>query len=313
MSNKLYNKRLLMAKIGAGEYPTDAVPTAADNAILTSNLKFQPFQGATVVLDYDRRNLGAGKSIYTGTHAKLTCDVDISGAGAAGDVPPWGALLRMCGFSETVEEGVSVVYAPVSEGFEWGTMYFNHDGKLQKMQGVRGNVSFGLTKEGLPKMSFEFWGLWNAAPTAVAFGEPDFDAFVEPIPVNAVNTPTFTVDAFAANAESFTFNAGWTVSYRNVVGNEAVLITDRDGSGAMTLETVALADYDFYETVRECEVVPINLVHGTEAGNIVQFDAKAQLMMGEDSDSQGLSVTPFNLRLVPTLNDGDDELIITVK
>ena len=308
----LFNKRLILLKLGAGSYPDDPLPAAATDALLVRDLAFEPFQGATETLDYIRPTLGAGVEIYTGPHGRVTFTVDLSGSGTAGTAPAWGSAMRMCGFAETVAALTSVEYAPVSSGFEWGAIYFNIDGELHKLQGCRGTVTANFNKEASPSLDFEFWGLWDQTPTAVAAGTPDFDAFIDPIPVNAANTPTLTVDSFATLAESLVFNAGQQVEYRNVIGSESVLITDRDASGSMTIEKTVLADKDFYAVTRSNAIVPINLVHGTVAGNIIEVDARAQLKMQADTDSQGVAVTPFNLRLIPT-DAGGDELVITVR
>ncbi|MCK5769469.1 phage tail tube protein [Algiphilus sp.] len=307
----LYAKRLILAAIGSNPYPTDPEPTASDNAVLARNIQFQPFQGATATLDYDRPTLGAGKQYYTGPHGRLTFEVDLSGSGEAGTAPAWGPLLQMCGFAETVTAETDVVYSLLSTGFEWGSIYFNHDGELHKLLGCRGTVSFTLNKGGMPSMAFEFWGLWDQTPTSAAVGTPDFSAFIDPVPVNEANTPTFTLDSYAAKCEAFSIDAGWDVQYRNVINDEHVRIVDRETTGQATIEKPALSDKDFYALVRGHSVVAGQLVHGTTAGNIITFDVKAQLLMGADSNSQGLSVFPLDLRCIPT-DAGDDELTITL-
>lgn len=312
MSDILFAKRLLLAKLGVGTYPADPIPVVATDSILTRDLTFNPFQGATETLDYDKPQLGAGKEIYTGPHAAVSFKVDLSGSGTAGTPPAWGKLLRMCGYAETINAGVDVVYNLVSSAFGYGSLYFNHDGELHKLLGVRGNAMFNFSKEASPYIEFNFLGLWDQTPTAVAPGTPDFSDFTSPIPVNKANTPTFTVDGYAANAESLSVDSGQQVEYRNVIGQERVLITDRSASGSMSLEKTALADKDFFAIVRAHQIIDINLIHGVTAGNIVELDIKSQLKMSPDTNSQGLAVVPFDLRLVPT-DAGNDEFTLTVR
>lgn len=309
MSN--FRQRLVMAKIGSGTYPADDTPDGT-NAVLTRNLAVQVFQGNTETLDYDKPTLGGGKEIYTGPHAAVSFDVDLSGSGTAGDAPAYGSLLQMCGLSETVNAGVDVTYALVSSGFSWGSLYVNLAGELHKLTGARGNVTFNLRREASPSMSFRFLGLWDQTPTAVSAPTPSgWSDYVDPIPFNKANTPTFDVDGYAAKAEELSIDLGMDVQYRNVVNDEQVFIVDRAVTGRMAIEKPALADKDFYALVRAHTIIDSSVVHGTTAGNIATLNLKHQLKFTEDQDSQGISVMPFDLRGVPT-ETGDDEFSLVL-
>lgn len=313
MDPMLTNKRLLLAKVGGGSYPDDSEPTASANAILTEGLQFTPFAGNRVERNYDRPKLGANREFMTGPHAQVSFNVDLVGSGTAGEAPPFGELLRMCGFAETVEAETSVTYNPVSEGFDWGSLYFIHENERHMLLGARGNVTLQLNAEQLPQMAFTFTGLWVPNPSALSPAPtPDFDAFKTPLPVNEANTPEFEIDGFSAPLSQLELNAGQQVEYRNLVNQEAVRITDRNGSGSMQIEAARIGDKNFWSLVAAHALVDGHLQHGNTAGNIVEIDWISQLMMNQLQDSQGIAMQPFDQRLVPT-DEGDDELILTFR
>jgi len=229
----LFRKKYILAKIES-TYGTDPTPVAGD-AVLTKNLQINPQQGNRVNRDLDRSTIGNDPEIATSRYTTISFDVELAGAGAAGTAPAYGSLLRACGFSETINVGTDVQYDPVSASFESITLYYYHDGELHKITGARGTVSFDLSRDNIPMMSFTFTGLHNdpAAPTPIT---PDTADFTTPIPVTDANTPTYTVDSFAAKAEAFTLDIANNVVYRNVVNAESVIISDRAPAGSISFE-----------------------------------------------------------------------------
>ncbi len=92
----------LLAKI-EGTYGTDPTPTGASNAIL---LKGQPTLTPMELTSVERDNLrpffGNAEILPSSIFGKLEFEVEAAGSGTAGVAPAWGALLRGCGFSETI-------------------------------------------------------------------------------------------------------------------------------------------------------------------------------------------------------------------
>lgn len=92
----------LLAKI-EGTYGTDPTPTGAANAIL---LKGQPTLTPMELTSVERDNLrpffGNSEILPSSIFGKLDFEVEAAGSGTAGVAPAWGALLRGCGFSETI-------------------------------------------------------------------------------------------------------------------------------------------------------------------------------------------------------------------
>lgn len=315
----MFKKKHLLAKLETA-YGTDPTPEGS-NAILTSNLSITPYEGNRVARDVDRPTLGNSEEINTGPYVTISGDVEIAGAGTAGTVPSYGVLLRACGFSETLVEDVpgtptAVVYQPVSDDFESATLYYFIENQLHKATGVRGTVTFDLTRGALPKMSFTFTGLWHEPVTVLAPPTVNTTGFKAPVPVTAANTPVYKIGDYACRAEAFNLNVANNVVYRNVVNSESVIITDRAPAGSMTVEAPRLAEKNLFQLVASHNGVTtstLEIEHGTTAGNVFAITApKVQLSSISGSDSDGLLTYQMDTRFIPT-DSGDDEFLITVK
>lgn len=304
-------KMLLLAKkeVTSG---TDSVPTAA-NAILCRALMPEPITADQVERNLIRPWKGNSGKLTVGVHRKLTVEVEIAGAGAAGTAPAWGALLEACGFSATITPATSVVYDLVSEGEPTLTLYGYLDKTLFKLTGAKGTVSFELNAKSVPVMKFEFLGAYStpteelAMPTGV-----NYSNFLQPKTVGKINTPTFSFHGLAACMSSFSINLANALAWRELVNCAGTASPDRKPAGTTVLELPSVTTKNWAEIVREGTTGACQLIHGTTAGNIVQFDMPA-IQCGvytlQDDASVAMMSLPFDL--LPVL--GDDELSITVK
>ena len=89
-----------------------------------------------------------------------------------------------------------VVYKPISTGFESLTHYFQLDGVQHRILGSRGSVSLSLKKKEIPKLNFEFTGLYQPVVDSALF-TPIFTAFKTPLPVTNLNTSGLVVHGFS--------------------------------------------------------------------------------------------------------------------
>ena len=307
---KLFRKKMLLAKVET-TYGVDATPTGAANAILTKDLSINLMQGNTVERNVDRTTLGGDIAIHVAPYTTVSFSVELASSGAAGTAPAWGPLLQACGFSETIVASTTATYAPVSTGFKSATLYFHIDGLLHKLLGCRGTFTVSMDPGSLPYLNFTFTGI-RAAPTDTALPTPTLTAFKTPLAVNKANTPTFSLHGFAATVEKFTFDFANEITYRNVVGDESVMLVDRKPTGSVSLEEQALATKNFHGLALDSTLGALQVVHGTTAGSIIQIDApKVQLLSPTYADSNGVLMLNMNLSFTP--NAGDDELIIVAK
>jgi hypothetical protein len=305
-------KRYILAKIES-TYGTDPTPDAATNAILTTGLQRTIYEGNTVERNLDRATLGADEQINTGPYATVTFGVELAGSGTAGTAPAWGPLLRACGWAETVDAGVDVEYAPVSEDYESVSLYYDQDGERQIIKGCRGTVRFMLSPGQIPMLQFTFTGLY-AKPAAITPVTPDISSFLTPLPVNKTNTPTCTIGAYSAIMQSLELDWGGQVPYLNMVNLEEVFVVDRAPVGNMTILAPRIGDKDMFalgESHNGVTTSAFSFVHGINAGNICTFSGpKAQLSGIQETDISGELGYQFGLRLLP--DSGDDELVLTL-
>lgn len=312
--SKKWKKRVLFAKIET-EYGTDSTPATTD-AILTKNLKLgDPYAGDRVSRDLDLPTLGLQAEINVNPYATVEFDVEIAGSGTAGVAPRYGRLLRACGLTETINDDSGphyVDYDPNSDLDESCTLKFEGDGVQHILAGARGNVVMNWQK-GIPFYHFTFSGLYTR-PTGSSVGTPSFSGIPVPLPVTKANT-TIAVGAFVGPAASLTCDMGMQIYPRNVIGQEEILLTDRQPTGQIVIDQPDIGDLNlfsaFVESHNGINTGAVELVHGIAAGNIVTFSGPAAQLstIGEGNDN-GLANYTLNTRYIPV--SGDDEVKLRV-
>lgn len=93
------NKRIVVAKIET-TYGVDSTPTGAE-AMLLRNLTVTPLDGDLANRVLIRPFFGNSDTLVASTRVKIDFEIEMAGAGAAGVIPAYGALLRACALSET--------------------------------------------------------------------------------------------------------------------------------------------------------------------------------------------------------------------
>lgn len=309
--SKSVRNALLLAK-AQPTVDVDPTATAGANSILAGNVTIQAIEAEFA----DRSNIqpyfGNQGSVAISQKSTISFDVELAGALAAGTAPKYAPLIKACAFGETINAGVSVVYAPITSSIPMVALTFFLDGLKFLLLNARGNVEFALSARGIPMMRYTFTGSF-ALPTDVAVPSgADFSGFSAPLGVNKANSPTFTLHGVSPKTQDFNVNMNNQVVYRNLIGSEAIMITDRRPSGNVSIETESVAFKDWYSAVRLGTLAALQMVHGTVAGNIVQLDApKVQLINPQLSEADGISMQSFDLNLLP--NAGNDEFTLTVK
>lgn len=308
---QFWEKKLVAMKMET-VYGTDTVPTGAANAILARNFTFDDPDGATS-LDRNlvKPTLGNSGQPQALRRCVFGFDIKMAGAGAAGTAPKYGPCLRACGMAETINAGVSVVYLPASSAYESASSYFFIDGTRHKFTGVRGSLAVVIPANDIPVFRVKYTGIYND-PSAVALPAADFTGFQDPEEISKDNTPTFTIDGFAAVVRELNIDLNQTVDFRDLINVKDVQITNRQPNGSLTVEAPALGTKDFFALARAETRVALQLIHGVGAGKIVQLDqAKVQLKKPRYSNVNGIAYLAMDLN--PTPNAGDDDLMITVK
>lgn len=303
-------KKAILAKLET-VYGTDPTPTGAANAILGVNASFEPSVGEEVSRELVNSHMGHQGVFLTGTYAKLSFEVEMAGAGAAGTVAPYGPLLKACGFAEVISAGVDVQYNPVSGTFDAVTLYFNWDGVNHIMLGSRGNVSCDLSAQKVPRFKFDFVGLLGTIAD-VAMPAQTLTAFKKPVPVSKANTTMSLHGQSALGFENIKIDAGVKVEPRILINKETIEIVSREATGEVTIEAAALATINWFNIAHGHTDGVMAFQHGTVAGNIVKLDAPVvQIGRPKYADNQNIINQVLPLMLKPSA--GNDELKITVK
>ena len=307
---RFWRRQTILAKIET-TYGTDASPVAA-NAILASNVSFNPMEGQDVDRALERGYMGHKGTIAAGLHATLSFNVELQGSGTAGTAPAWGPLLRACGVAETIDSGVSVTYNPVTDDHESVTIYFAIDGTRHVLKGARGTCRINVTAQGIPVLQFTFTGLF-AQPTDETAVTPVLTGFLKPLIASSANTPAFTIDGDDYVLRSLQLDLACQVEHRPLIGAETVLIVDRADMIEATIEAVAMATLNPFALAAAGTELEVELVHGTAAGLIATLNAPTAQMQRPAGLENQQGIVEWPLRLAPQPASGNDQwtLVLT--
>lgn len=215
--------------------------------------------------------------------------------------------------------GANAMYQPNSDfgiatASSSATIYFNVDGVRHVLLGARGSVSFDMSAKQIPKMKWKFTGLLGTIADA-ALPSADFTGWKTPVTVSTANTTDINLIGYSgAVLQTINFDIANTVVYRQLVGSESVLITDRKPAGNISIEATTVATKDWWTVVNNATTGPFAVKHGNVAGNIVSFVAqKAQLADPKYSDSDGVAMMDFSMMFIPYAAAGNDDIRICVE
>jgi hypothetical protein len=202
----LYERRQCVLKVEA-EYGTDASPTGAADSMQTIEGKIS-YQADKLDRKIDKNYLGADPFVLINKRGMIEYEIEMIGAGTAGNAAPIGPTLRACAHSEVLVPTTSATYAPVSSAFDSASAYFAHAGLLFKLTGIRGTIDWECTIDARVIGKVKLTGLIVAStPTEAAISGFTIAAFQRP-PVVTVDTWTITVGGEAVNARSLTLTQG---------------------------------------------------------------------------------------------------------
>lgn len=303
MAVKHFRKRTLFAA-QEDEYGV-AETLATTDAIRTRNLAFDDqYGGERITRNLDRPNLGLEAEINIQPNAMISFECELKGSGTAGVAPRIGRLLRASGDTETFDNETAptyVEYEDTDEMTDSVTLGFEMDGRLQILAGARGTRS-EFWEKGIPYVKFTFTGFYQRA-TKDTIGTPDFGSEPSPVPVTKANT-TLMIDSFSCVATSFSIDRALQVVPRNVIGQEEILLTDRQPTGQMVINEPDIDDdldlfADYIESHEELNYAAIELVHNDVAGNIVEFaNPQVQLSSAKETDDNGIAMYTIATRFI---------------
>jgi hypothetical protein len=198
----LARRRTILAKIET-TYGTDSVPTGAADAILVRNLEITPMEQDLASRDLVRPYLGSSEQIPAAIRATLGFEIEIAGAGTAGNAPAWAPLLRACAFAQnllaTAHTGTATAGAASTITLAAGASAVDnaYRGMLIRLTGGTGS--------GQQRVITAYNGTTKVATVTPAWG------------VTPTGTTTYSVDAQASYAPVSTAFESVTL-YANVDG-----------------------------------------------------------------------------------------------
>lgn len=309
----------ILAKVETTE-GTDAVPTGSANALLVSDMTINPLNAQNVDRALIRPYFGGSEQLVGTAFIELSFTVELAGSGTAATPPAWGALLRGCGFAETVS--TYVAYAPDTPANQKSlTIYYHDDGVLHKLLGAKGTVRVGAGVGERPTLQFTFTGK-DGGISAAANPATTLTSWKAPLVITDANSGDLKFGGtYAAGAvtggTSYTsrglnLDLGNQVQFTPLLGAEVVDITAREVTGQIELDLSAAQEVTFFGNVKANTLQTMSLEHGSAAGAIVGLHmAAVQLINPSKADVNGRRLVGFDVRSVPAA--GNDDLIIYSK
>jgi hypothetical protein len=261
-------RALILAKT-EGTYGADATPAKATDAILTTMPTFEVV-GKTIARKMVMPHFGEIGRVNIGEGLKIAFQCEVAGSGTNTTPPRISALLKSCGFTETIDAD-SVDYAPNSTIDTVGcTIYFYVDGRLHKMLGCVGeSLKINAKANEYATMDFSMVGLYAGAhATDVAL--PSDPTYLQGSPP-VVKSAGVAIGAYSPLASALDIELANTVG-RSISVNAAnpvtrYRITNRTVKGSLDPEAVALSAFNPWSLWEAGTASAIAMTIGSAAGN----------------------------------------------
>ncbi|SJN12159.1 hypothetical protein CZ787_07425 [Halomonas citrativorans] len=310
MSMKTNRRAMLFAL--ESEYNDGATtPEAATDAVLTREITVTPLSGTDIERTFVRPYYGNSPRAAGEKHVESVVEVELNTSGTPGTPPPWGKMLRACGFSEVIEEGVSVTYSPVSEDEDSGVFFTHVDGNLHKGRGAHGTAAFTLNAESMPVIRFTFRALISPV-TQEQLPSVTLSQWRAGLAINSVNTAPLDFMGAVVPFNQFSLDMAGQVIHKKIVGSNDIQITGRSPSGQLMIEDPGVNAKNYFEVSQRADTGALKITHGKTAGDIIEISMpEVGIESPTYSDLEGTQMLSINYSPEPI--DGNDEVTIVVK
>ena len=310
---KFFDRKVILQKIEVTE-GTDAAPVIGTDAILTRNYTPNVLENDVRERNIDLPFFGARPQVPINLRRGATFEIDMAGSGTAVGIPAWMKLNRIAGFDAGVVVGAThVLQSPISGAIPSATHWSWIDNLLMKAVGCRASMGIRIEDDEFPFFTYTVLG---RAPTLLAEesapGNPTLTAFKEPMLASTENT-TFTLDGFALPLRRLELDSNNDLAFRSLIGpQDRVLWRNRAWGGRILAELPDLTAKNYFTNIRSGVTMPMAVVHGVGAGNIVEIAAPTVQITGIDlPEEQGILMVALDIILRP--NAGNDEIVLTSK
>ena len=291
------------------------------NPILLTGVPDFQIDPDVVPRDLVRGFYGASEELIGTRRSVLKFTTELAGSSALGTAPPWGLLLRGCGFFETLTAATRVEYLPVTQIQESLSIRFNRDGVQYLSRGARGTGVFNMNAYDRPTIDWEFWG-FDTQAAAIAVGTPAFTPWQRPLVITDANSGNIKLGSSYAtgvvsagtvyNSRGMSIDIGNTLQHMKMLGNEAIDITDRQSTGKAQVELIDTDELTWRTDINANTLTTMSFSIGPAAQNVTFFMPNMQRTKPQTMDYQGKLLMSVDLRLLPT-STGNDETRIIVK
>lgn len=312
MSGEKSLKNMILLSKAQVAKGTPATLTPAENAQLVRGFSPSPIKGSFVPRNNIVGYKGNQGSLMTGVFRQFEFEQELAGSGTAGTAPKWAPNLLGCDFSQTLSVGVSAAYAPIKLG-PYLTMVGHRDDIVWTMVNAKGTVTFEFNSGQIPVAKYRFIGEYSEATTATFPTTADYDGFVQPLTVSKLNTPTLEIYALMLATQSLNFDFGNELVWRDLIQGGGAISSDRQGKCNVVLEEQSVGTIDWAEIARLGTEGALNLVHGTEEGNIIEVDAPRLSVAQEPGASEDNKIAMSSIGFDMKPVTGNDEILITVR
>jgi len=300
----------------------DATPTGAANAILASDVNFDPLKANNVNRNLLRAYYGASEQLVGTAYKAISFSVELAGSGAAATAPAWGALLQACSTAEALLSSPSrVEYTPVSQNRKTATIYYYDDGVVHKMTGCMGNVKISAKSGEIPKLMFEFIGA-DGGDTTASLPSVTLTPWKTPPMVTKANVVditigcTYSLGALSGgtvfNSQGLELDFGNKAEFIALLNSEEADITDREIVGSVAFDLTAAQEIANLNLVKTNALQSLGFKVGLAAGNSITLHSPGiQLTTPKKLEVSGRRLIGYDIRLIPTTAGNDELRIVT--
>lgn len=312
--SKFKTNQVILIKVES-TYDSDPTPTEGSDAVVVEDFQWSFEDTKIAERNIATGSLRKGPKQYAGALLGLSFKCALKGSGTI-DVPPdFGVALRACGFLQTINASTSVVYTVDSTDKKSVTCYFDDDGDLWKVTGLRGNVKFTHEAGAFAYAEFQLKGKLAQEPAAHGGFSPTYQT-TEPLPL--LGKP-LTIGGQTLEQQSFDIDMQNQVVSPAILNNAhgfgQVRISGRDPVLGIKLFPGAAASFDpvsdFTSNTTRTPTFPLV---GSSAGERWQWtfggDARYNAAPSP-GDEDGLVSYDLTADLLESALGADDELTLT--
>lgn len=271
-----FKKALILSAIEATPGTAETL-VAGDGAMVVRNPQYSQ-NNTNIERDFISPDHGTLASLPGSISGQISFDTELKPGASLGVAPQVGKLLRMCGFSETLDAGVDVEYALGGSGFEHGTVAFDlqddggGNGPRYAIKGAHGNLVFSAEVGGLMNIAATLTGAY-ITPTDVAALSPTFETKIPPI----FKDGTFTIGGVALKVRRFSIDLRNQIVLTPDINEASGFALARYGSRAPQItfdaELTTITTHNFTGLIENATESALVLQSQVTANNTVRMEA----------------------------------------